>query len=172
MGQRGPAPTSKKTLKQRGSWLAKHREDDLEVEISIPKPPASLCRESKAEWNRIVKVLKSKGVLSQLDRAGMTIMCQAWATDQKLGKVLDEAKVFDPKKYSDIDFLIGSEDWKRVFSARQQVRGTWTALASRFGMTPADRPRIKVGKTQGKKDNGKAKFFKEPHSTQTPRPVA
>ena len=152
MGARGPAPTDKRTLARRGSWRAKDRPDDLELELSGPAPPTTLTKEAKAEWRRVVPPLAAKGILAEVDRAGLTIMCEAWADYQRFGKLL-------------ADMECGSIAWQRVKSARHEAFQRWKDMAQRFGLTPADRPRIKLPEGAGAKlDDDKARFFR-------PRPV-
>ncbi len=45
----------------------------------IPSCPAFLSTEAKKEWRRIVKLLDGVGYVSHLDRALLTLRCQAWA---------------------------------------------------------------------------------------------
>jgi P27 family predicted phage terminase small subunit len=140
MGQRGPAPKSKKELAKRGSWRAKDRADDLEMPNKAPTAPTALSREAKAEWKRLVALLEPRGVLSEGDRIGLTVLCELWAEDRELGKLLGKLPT-------------GTNDWKRVFTARQDVRKQLKDWCARFGLTPADRTRVKVD--TGKDGNGK-----------------
>lgn len=147
MGARGPAPTSKKTLAKRGSWRAKDRADDLELEDRAPDPPASLDREAKAEWKRVVKILGAKHVLTPADRGAMTLLCELWSEDRDLHRRLKKPGV-----------VVGSTDWKRVVTQRNEVRKQLVQLYQRFGMTPADRTRVKVPE-KGKSADDKGRFF-------------
>ena len=101
MGQRGPAPKSKKELAKRGSWRAKDRADDLEMPNKAPTAPTALSREAKAEWKRLVALLEPRGVLSEGDRIGLTVLCELWAEDRDLGKLLNKLPT-------------GTNDWKRT----------------------------------------------------------
>jgi len=147
MGARGPAPKSKRELERRGSRRAKDRSADLELEAKAPAPPSSLGKEAKAEWKRLVPRLDKKGVLAEVDRAGLTILCEAWAEYQELGKTLKK-------------LMVGGMDWRRIKSAQHEAYLRWQNLAQRFGLTPADRPRVKVNAKPEAKAEGKGRFFK------------
>ena len=51
-------------------------------------------------------------------------------------------------------------DWKSVQSARCEAFKRWNDLAKRFGMTPADRPRVKLNGKAADDKSDKARFFK------------
>ncbi|MCH8823736.1 MAG: P27 family phage terminase small subunit [Planctomycetes bacterium] len=147
---RGRKPTSKSELQRRGSWRAKGRADDLSDALikEVPNPPTTLTREAGAEWKRIVAILGPRGVLTKLDRAGLTMLCEMWAEDRELSKAL-------------IIFDLGTPEWRRIFTARSSVRTQWTRLAACYGLTPSDRARIKIG-TSSDSDVGadsKSRFF-------------
>lgn len=140
MGARGPAPESKKKLERRGSRRIGNRPDDLDLPAELPKPPANLDREAKAEWQRLVKLLGPRRVLTAGDRGSLTMLCELWSEDRTLGKQLKK-------------LVSGSTDWKRVFVARQDVRRQLTVMWTKFGLTPADRARVKVIGTSEKNKN-------------------
>jgi len=146
MGQRGPAPVGKKDLERRGSRRAKDRPDDLEFEPKAPKRPASLKGEAKAEWNRIIPLLVDKGVVSEVDRAALIALCQAWADYQDFREAASR-------------LVKGSMDWRRMVSAKHEAFAEWQSLAQRFGLTPADRPRVKINSPKAKDAEGKSRFF-------------
>ena len=78
MGKRGPKRTPLKILKMRGSSLVYSRKNELQAPASVPIPPVWLSREAKAEWDRVTSALGKLGVLTQLDRAVLTIYCEMW----------------------------------------------------------------------------------------------
>jgi len=146
MGRRGPAPRPKRALLQRGSRRAKKMPDDMELEPGVPRPPADLCVEALAEWQRVVPVLAPKGVLSEVDRAALVVLVASWSEYVAVGQHLDDAEM-------------GTAAWQRIAAARHQAYQRWAAMAQRFGLTPADRARVKVPEKPGSA-SGKGRFFK------------
>lgn len=47
--------------------------------VEIPEPPEFLTAPARAEWERVAPLLVRLKVLTQLDRVGLTLYCQAWA---------------------------------------------------------------------------------------------
>jgi len=78
MGKRGPHPTPLKILKMRGSTRIYSRKNELQAPASVPIPPEWLSPEAKAEWDRVTSALGKLGVLTQLDRAVLTVYCEMW----------------------------------------------------------------------------------------------
>ena len=145
MGLRGRAPESKRALEVKGCWKAKGRSPDLELEPGKPQPP-ELAAEAQAEWDRIVPILYDKSVLAEIDRAGLTYVCEAWAIYRALG---EQSKNFE----------LGSMDWRRVVSTQHEAFNRWEKMSTKFGLTPADRPRIRVPASTAKGDD-KEQFFR------------
>lgn len=145
MGQRGPKPKPKRTLLKRGSRRARNASDDLVLPPKIPSAPAWLDREAKAEWKRLTKLLGPKQVLTEGDRSALAMMCSLWSTILELMKAEKNVRQ-DPMS------------WKRFHSMRIASIEKWASLLGRFGLTPADRPRVKVPDTQETHD-ADAAFF-------------
>ena len=147
MGLRGPPPTPKKVLKARGSWRAKGRAEELEGDGSVPVAPPSLKGEGRAEWERIVGILGPKGVLGgDLDRSTLLLLCQNWGEVQELRAAAKR-------------LLTGSNDWKTVRDDMRKSEARYSELTKRFGLTPADRPRVKASTPDKKAQDGKSRFF-------------
>lgn len=72
-GERGPLP--KKETRRRN----KKPESGIRVEVAAPSMPRDLTPEARAEWRRVVPVLKRMGVLATLDRTILIRHCQLWA---------------------------------------------------------------------------------------------
>ena len=138
---RAPAPTSKKDLKARGSWRAKDRPDDLAPAAKVPAMPKGFDAVAKSEWKRVIEVHQAQGTMTELDRAPLIVLCQSWSEWNGLSKSLGK-------------LLEGSQDWKRVYVAREQAYKRCLDLWRAFGMTPADRTRVKVPKG-GESSNSK-----------------
>ncbi len=56
----------------------------------LPRCPAHLCPEARAEWKRISKKLHTLGLLTELDAAALALYCQAYGrwvlAEQKLAE--------------------------------------------------------------------------------------
>ena len=131
MGDRGPAQTPKKELEARGSWLAKDRADDLVLPgLNANDPPGELCAAAKAEWARIVGIFPA-GVLTDGDRGGMMIYCRAFSEENRISALIDAADA-------------GSKQWASLIRSRAVVRMDLKHTMKVFGLTPADRTRVKM----------------------------
>lgn len=146
MGARGPAPTSKAELAARGSWRAEDRPDDLTLPVAAPAPPKGMHAEGKKLWQHIVGLLHPKGAITEADTPALTVLCELWAEDRELASMLKKT-------------MAGSMDWKRVRNARSDGRKQMKDLFAKFGLTPADRPRVKV-QSEKPAQNDKSRYFK------------
>lgn len=145
MGLRGPAPKPKKDLERDGSWLAKDRPPELTTDGSAPTPPKGMTKDAADEWKRLVAILHPKGALGgDLDRQSLTFLCEAVSEYNELNKLADKCTT-------------GSNDWAKLLDKRNDAFKRWNDLSKRFGLTPADRPRVKVNAPA--KANDKSKFF-------------
>lgn len=131
MGLRGPPPKSKKELTTAGSQFASERPPDLELPAAKLSPPEGMEAEAAKQWRHVVGLLEPRGALTDGDRMALTVMCELWADDRKLGVAIQSEEP-------------GSIDWKRVNSARNEVRKQLVVMLMKFGLTPADRTRVKV----------------------------
>lgn len=138
MGLRGPAETPRSVLAARGSPKANDRPDDLELPAAQIDPPEGMGAEASKQWKHVVGLLQPRGALSEGDRMALTLMCEMWAEDRVLSaEVAKETP--------------GSMDWKRLVNARGEVRKQLVVMLTKFGLTPVDRPRVKVNTPEKQK---------------------
>lgn len=81
MGQRGPASLPGNVHLLRGNPSKKPLGslfEEFRPEIEIPDCPSWIWPEAKKEWKRITPVLEKYGLISKLDRAALSLYCQAW----------------------------------------------------------------------------------------------
>ena len=81
MAKRGPKKKPLAIIKVHGShhiYRRKDKDAGLKTESSVPVPPVWLSQEAKAEWKRVTSILGELGVLTQLDRAVLTVYCEMW----------------------------------------------------------------------------------------------
>ena len=109
------------------------------------RAPDDLLGEALAEWRRIVPLFADKGVLSPGDRGALISYCRAWdhLCEAELGW----------------DAADGTDEKHRANKVLHDAFSRWLRLAERFGLTPADRARVKIPGTGGR-DKSKAKFFR------------
>ena len=157
MGKRGPRPTPTKELEARGSWRAKTRPDepDLQPLTEVPCCPMWIRRDGRELWKKLAPVLVAGKVLTAADLAGLEAMCSSygdWRETERLKQ--KEGRLATGEKggvYTHPAVNQASEACKRFMKA-----------AADFGATPAARTRIAVDKSPGKDtaNAGKERFFK------------
>ena len=97
-----------------------------------------------------MKVLGPRGVLTEADTDTFALLCKLISDERELELEADK-------------LLLGGQDWKRVYVALKDVRNQIVQLSARFGLTPADRTRVKepagLPAPSGKDAGGKGDFF-------------
>lgn len=147
MGQRGPKPLPANVHLLRGNpskLSAAQLRDSISPEVCIPDAPKHLKGSSLKEWNRISVELVQLGLISQIDRAALSMYCTAW------GRHTDaETKLRELGELGLID------ETPNGF----KVQGVWLNISNKameqcakfmaeFGMSPAARSRVTPGDTQ------------------------
>lgn len=150
MGRRGPPPkpTAMKLLEGNpGKQKLNYAEPKPPVPRSLPKPPTRLLKEAKQEWKRLMPALVSTGVLTEVDLAAFTELCQNYAyyliTDRKI-LALGEQGVYAMQKTT-----TGYMQQHPLLSLRRQYYEQWRRGLSDFGLTPATRSRLVTGESAG-----------------------
>lgn len=145
MGARGPQKTPTKLLDKRGAWRAKERTKTEPQHVpGKPKCPASFKGQARREWNAIVKLLDSAGVLTIADGPALARYCKGWV--KWLEMSADESP--DPE-YKRLDKEIRLSESLLKFEIQ-------------YGMTPASRPnihRLRDKPAHGNAAKGKERFF-------------
>lgn len=132
MGLRGPQPTPTAELEKRGSWRAKKRKKDGEPQPGgVPEPPYKLVGDSRKLWESLVPRLAESGIATEVDSETLAVMCVWFGKFRKIQKALDKMAATNKDHY-------------RLLIQMQMASNCFDKLAARFGMTPADRTRIKV----------------------------
>ena len=166
MGARGPKPLPANVHVLRGNPSKKSFADlvdDLQPEVEVPGCPPHLLPEARKEWKRIGPELERYGLVSKLDRAALSLYCQAWArwvwAERQLQRAqalaqarMDEAEARG-ETYTGGDGLTVptpnghmtySPHWVVANKAMEQVH---KYLAS-FGLDPASRGRVNTSKVR------------------------
>jgi phage terminase small subunit len=161
MGSRGPQklPANVHYLRGNASKLSpSDLQDDFNPEVEIPNCPRHLWTEAKKEWKRVSAELEQYGLISKLDRAALSLYCQAWArlvwAETMMTRAMDiaeenrlacEAKgevwaggdgIMVPSPNGS---LVYSHHWVVQRRAAQEVH--WYLQS--FGMSPSARSRVK-----------------------------
>lgn len=134
MGKRVPKPTPTKTLKDRGSWLAKTRKNEPEPGVFDDSCPDYLGERGQAVWFQLIPILRDMGILGSADRLIVIAFCFWWG-----------------------EFLRLTEECPNDTHMIGKATDYVLKLSSRLGLSPADRVGLKVDKEE--KDKSK-RFFK------------
>lgn len=152
MGARGPKPLPSNVRAFTGSGHRPLRAADLadgvHPAVCMPPMPRHMSAEASKEWRRITPLLLEINLLSQIDRAALTLYCRAWgrleqverAISAKQKQLLDAGQ--DPTEAlfwtTPTGFQRESALARQAAELGQQVD---RYLAS-FGMSPSARSRV------------------------------
>jgi P27 family predicted phage terminase small subunit len=143
MGKRGPQKTPTKTLKERGSWLAKLPERQNEISIpglvDPPEPPDWLDSGGRDQFIRLAPVMHALGLLSFADIDAMGLYAERLAQYIELR---DSAA-----KQNSIIINNGRVYKNPTYSLRDEAQRDCIRLLRELGMSPTAR----VGLTTEKK---------------------
>lgn len=145
MGSRGPARVPLSTLKARGSWLAKTRDDAPTVE-GPPEPPPWMEPKAQPFWDYILTIVHSS-VLSKQDGPHIAELAMEFARREELkaeiAKCGGESMVMEN----------GGVCWfaKMIRESSNRI----DKLLSKLGMTPADRSTVAAAPAADKGRIGK-----------------
>jgi P27 family predicted phage terminase small subunit len=100
-------------------------------------PPGWMDREALVYWAEIAPKLESMGILTSIDSHAFGILCQSLADIDAATKMIrDEGRVFESTQ--------GRKFVHPAEGLRDRAQKTFVSLSTRFGLTPADRTRIKA----------------------------
>jgi P27 family predicted phage terminase small subunit len=138
----------------RGSKHVHDRKPSEEVSIysGAPKPPTWLDKEARAEWHRIVPDLEAAGILCEVDRAALSLLCDAWS------KYCDAREIVDREGLT-VESPKGGTAKHPCVSVMTDMHDRWKRMCEQFGLTPQSRSRIRAPKPAEPQD-GKGRFFK------------
>lgn len=142
---RGPAPKPT-VLKQLAGNPGKRPLNGEEPQIASGAPtcPRHLSAAARREWKRVVHILADAGVVTQVDRAILSLYCQAY------GRWVDAENALakgDLTEETPNGMVVQSAYLQIATKAMENVK----RFAEQLGMTPASRSRIHVEKAEAKK---------------------
>lgn len=79
MGLRGPPKTPTHTLKVRGSWRAKERQNEPEVAVEVPPAPSWLKEDSVRYWDEIAPMLEGMRLIGKPYSVALGMLADALA---------------------------------------------------------------------------------------------
>ncbi|MGE3346066.1 MAG: phage terminase small subunit P27 family [Ramlibacter sp.] len=128
--------------------------DGVNPRVEIPTPPKQLGHEARKEWRRITPLLEELGLISGLDRAALTLYCQALgrlaeletAFNSKVQLVMEKEKLC----YADAVFRCsyarapktGYEQQSVLVQLIRSHREEVNRYLGHFGLSPAARARV------------------------------
>lgn len=146
MGARGPKgkPTNLKVLEGNRGKRASNDSEPKPNPLMDLKPPVFLDKFGKAEWKRIVPVLASLGLLTEIDRAALAGYCNAYGTWENANRQMrgKSMVIFTEKGYPVQNPLLN------VINKQSDMM---KAYLVEFGMTPAARSRVSAA--EGEKED-------------------
>lgn len=137
MGRRGPAPTPTALKIARGAQPCRiNRLEPVAIE-GDPTPIIVLDADARAEWDRLLPILRAMGVLSKGDGAALTVYCVAFSDWKAAREDVDKdgRLLFDDygKAYPNPSIAMGAK-----------ALDTLTRFIKEFGLTPSSRSSIKM----------------------------
>lgn len=149
MGGTGSGRPGKPTvvLKRQGTFRDdRHakRVDDAMYD-GVPKKPTNLKGDALKLWKLLEPQLVGSGVATEVDAPAMESMCRWW------GLWREQMSKLESGYYDDDDLSTAS-----VIAARYHRE--WRMMASRFGLSPADRLRFERKADDTEEDSASARF--------------
>lgn len=167
MGKTGPKPTPI-PLRVVGGQAEGENAAPLDP---MPTPPEWLIAEGKAEWRRIGPRLHRLGLLSALDRAAFSALCQAyglWAFAEKRVAELRQKEIerlaAGGEDGEDAPGLVsktaaGNLVHHPLASIASKARAEYVKISVEFGLTPSSRARFDPNSAKTKAGGNAASRF-------------
>jgi P27 family predicted phage terminase small subunit len=158
-----PKPTALKLL--HGTFRNPSHTKEPTPEVEIPPCPQFLTNAAKTEWRRLTAELEPLGLVSQIDRGMLALVCESWARLQrlnnacnKLGRLLDRenlkgatteiqkelATIMGPVMGELEKSASGEMKVRALARARNDAEAEYRRNAQEFGLSPSARSRINV----------------------------
>jgi P27 family predicted phage terminase small subunit len=145
---RTPRPPALKLLNGRGPGVdsggRKVPEGPKFVRVA-PEPPASLSREAKAEWRRVVPELDRLKLLKRASRSSLSAYCELWNEWYQANKVVNAKGLTYEAKQGILP--------RPEVTIRRNAQAQMRAWCAEFGLTPSAEGRLTVSEA-GDGDEG------------------
>jgi P27 family predicted phage terminase small subunit len=135
MGTRGPLPKPSAVKRLMGTFRADRARGEAHVATSVPSCPKWMSAAAKAEWRRLVPLLRDAGLLTRLDRGVLASYCTAWARLEEAERHIaeDGAVIRTPNGYEQ------KSAWAGIASESAKLVERFGA---HLGLSPASRARV------------------------------
>jgi len=112
----------------------------------VPSCPAHLKGEARKEWRRLTRLLPRMGVMSEVDRAALALLCVAWGDHVHARQMMLAEAAKNPEfdgrfVTSPIGFVVQSP-WLAVSNRSFEL---YLRVCTEFGLTPSSRARANMG---------------------------
>jgi P27 family predicted phage terminase small subunit len=114
---------------------------------SIPRCPASLNSEARKEWKRITRELHQYGMIAEVDRGLLAMLCTAWGRFVEAEEMIEKSAAVSGQGLfvkTPNGFPVQSP-WLAVSNKAIE---TYKSLCAEFGLSPAARTRVAPQTTQ------------------------
>lgn len=123
--------------------------DEFRPEAAIPDAPEHLKDEARREWDRVTEILFRHGMVSDVDRGALAMLCTLWARYVQAEQMIEKARDASPSSgglfmKSPNGFPIQSP-WLAVSNKSIEQ---YKSMCAEFGLTPAARVRAVPTTTQ------------------------
>lgn len=134
--QRGAKPTPTKLKLLKGTARSdRFNRNEPKPSRAIPSCPRELGDEARREWRRISKELDGLGLLTKVDRAALSLYCDAWG---RWVEALEALKTYGVVMKSPNGYPTQSPYLSIANKAAEQIR----LLLGEFGLSPSARSRV------------------------------
>lgn len=143
MGRRGPKPkpTTLRLLEGNPGRLPINPAEP--VPTGVPDCPDYMSADAKTKWRDIMASIPP-GMITSADSALLEAYCEAWATHKKATELLNST----PGDLFGDNLTAGSKA-SIYLKIRGEAARTMATLATRLGLSPADRSGLKLGVPKG-----------------------
>lgn len=143
MRGRKPTPTHLKLI--RGNpGKRKVSLDQFRPTACIPSCPRHLKGEARKEWLRVTKLLDECGMIAEVDRGALAMLCTSWGRYVNAEEMIEKASELEPGMFglfekSPKGHVHIQTPWLSVSNRSMEMYRAW---CSEFGITPASRARV------------------------------
>lgn len=107
---------------------------------TLPDAPSWLRSEGRELWQRLAPQLSAVGVATDLDATELAALCEWWGRFREASQALDAVSERQSTEYYRLSILANMA-WKN-----------FSAAASKFGLNPSDRARLRLNPDGEQKD--------------------
>jgi P27 family predicted phage terminase small subunit len=159
MAKRGPKPKPQQILRLRGSWRGKKRNTPANIDQNRPRRPIWLKNEAKKCWDDLCPLLFKAGLISELNRHTLALLCCAWEDYVEAHEMLERTRSKAGRALL-IKTQGGAVMENPLLYTLKRAYDQLFKAAACFGLTPADINGVRA-MDKPPKDEGKGKFFKD-----------